>query len=286
MSLLRIRGFIIIVIFSIFLSKNTYGKLIEINPFFYINNDNILKMFYGINTSTNIFDILFINAGIDQIVINKDNFQKNIISNIVATNLQTISVLDKFNNYNYGLKIKTPEFFKSKIIFSYNRNNIFNKDDILYISQNMLFFNYDAYDIKYEINFNDFILDFNFKYNYIYDNIKNNSECGINYTHKLGSNTKLTIGYSYSYDVLKDNFDDNFNIKYLEKDNSYLYFKYNKRVAQINKSLLINKTNSLKLISNFNISNNITVNCSIIGTIDNHNRKNLFFGFGLGMRYF
>ncbi len=276
-----LRNFIILIILTLTSVQKCFSKILYISPFATLNYGDLIKRTYGIEGRIVILNFLSIGSDITQSIINNDNYQKNITNNIVAENFKGVVPPEKFNYYDLNLKIRTPEVLKSRIIFSYNQHNIFEKDDILYISQNMMFFEYKTYNMEYEINFESFLLNIYYKQNRIQNNIKDCEEYGINYIHNFGSSTKFTIGYSYSHDILKNNFDDGVTIKYLKKQEDFLYFKYDKKIAQINKNLLINNVHSVKLISDFKISDNINVKFSLTGNIDNHKNKSLFFGFGL-----
>lgn len=287
----KIIGFLITIVLLLVPNKQCFANKIigfDLEPFITLGLNDIIQENYGIKVYSNILDYISIGYSVAQNVINNEYYKKNITDNIIAYNKQEITLPDKFYHYCYDidLKIKTPEIYKSRLIVTYGKhNNIINKDnyELLYISQNMSFFNYETYGVAYEINLKRFSLDLYFNKNHIYDNIKNNFEYGIDYTYKFNSNSSFTIGYSYSYDKLKNDFDDGITNKYLIKDEEYLYFKYKKRISQINKNLLIkNGINSIKLASNFKINDNMRVVFSLITSVDNNRNKSLFFKFGLG----
>ncbi len=269
--------------------KCSANKVIRLGlePFMVLSSNNIIKETYGIGAEVDILSYISIGSSIAQNVINNNYYMENIFNNIIATNKREIILPDRFYHYyyNFNFRIKTPVVFKSKIIFDYSRHNSINNDnyELLYISQNMAFFRYETYTLGYEINFKESLLNLYFKQNYIYDNIKDNVEYGIDYSYRFSLNSSFTVGYSYSYDKPKDNFDDKIMVKYLIKDENYLYFRHNRRIAQISKDLLIRKgINSLKLTSNFKIDDNMKVIFSLIASIDSHKNKSLFFKFGLG----
>lgn len=252
-----------------------------------LSSNSIIKETYGIGAEVDILSYISIGSSIAQNVINNNYYIENIFNNIIATNKREIILPDRFYHYyyNFNFRIKTPEVLKSRITFNYSKHNSINNSnyELLYISQDMAFFRYETYTLGYEINFKESLLNLYFKQNHIYNNIKDNVEYGIDYSYRFSSNSSFTVGYSYSYDKLKDNFDDRIMVKYLIKDEDYLYFRYNKRVAQISKDLLIRKNvNSLKLTSNFRIDDNIKVIFSLIASIDSYKNKSLFFKFGLG----
>lgn len=269
--------------------KCSANKVIRLGlePFMVLSSNSIIKETYGIGAEVDILSYISIGSSIAQNVINNNYYIENIFNNIIATNKREIILPDRFYHYyyNFNFRIKTPEVLKSRITFNYSKHNSINNSnyELLYISQDMAFFRYETYTLGYEINFKESLLNLYFKQNHIYNNIKDNVEYGIDYSYRFSSNSSFTVGYSYSYDKLKDNFDDRIMVKYLIKDEDYLYFRYNKRVAQISKDLLIRKNvNSLKLTSNFRIDDNIKVIFSLIASIDSYKNKSLFFKFGLG----
>lgn len=224
-----LRNLTILIVLTLTSVQKCFGKILHVNPFVTLNYGDLIKRTYGIEGRIVIFDFISVGSNIAQSIINNDNYQKNITNNIVAENFKGVVLPEKFNYYNFNIKIKTPEILKSRIILSYNQHNISEKYDILYISQNIMFFEYKTYNMEYEINFEKFLLNLSFKRNNIYNSIKDSQEYGINYTHNFGSSTKFTIRYSYSHDILKNDFDDGVTIKYLKKQEDFLYFKYDKK---------------------------------------------------------